>query len=90
VLSELGYYLEPDSLRSLARRVRAGLTPTGTVLACHWRHPIAGCRLDGDQVHAALGEQLGLHHLCGLVEPDLRIDVWCAEPASVAAREGLV
>ena len=46
--------------------------------------------LDGDQVHRRLAEQLALPVVCQLVEPDLRIDVWCRDPRSVAQREGFV
>ena len=89
VLSELCYYLDREGLRTLARQVSASLQPGGSVLACHWRHQIAGCQLDGDQVHSVLEDQLKLPRLCSVVEPDLRIDVWSLDPRSVAEREGL-
>jgi len=89
VLSEFCYYLDTTDLRTLAQQVLASLRPGGTVLACHWRRQIAGGLLNGDQVHEILGEQLSLPHLCGVVEPDLRIDVWSLDPRSVAEREGL-
>lgn len=89
VLSELGYYLDRDALKSLTRRLLASLSPNGTVVACHWRPPIAGCALNGDEVHAALDEQLALSRMCSVVEPDLRMDVWCTDGTSVAERERL-
>ena len=90
VLSELGYYLDAASLGELARRVRRSLRPGATVLACHWRRPIHGCPLDGDRVHALFGSALGLACLSQTLDDDLRIDVWCDDPMSVASREGLV
>jgi SAM-dependent methyltransferase len=90
VLSEFGYYLDAASLQTLAIKARDALSPGGTLLACHWRWLIDGCDMDGDAVHHVLAENLGLCKLCNVLEPDLVIDVWCAEPQSVAQREGLV
>jgi LmbE family N-acetylglucosaminyl deacetylase/SAM-dependent methyltransferase len=53
VVSEVGYFLSPDELDGLVRRVASSLEPDGVVVLCHWRHPIAGWPLDGAQVHAA-------------------------------------
>jgi LmbE family N-acetylglucosaminyl deacetylase/SAM-dependent methyltransferase len=59
VVSEVGYYLAPGELAGLFERVEAALLPGGTLVLCHWRHPIAGWELDGDSVHAAARRQLG-------------------------------
>jgi SAM-dependent methyltransferase len=90
VISEFGYYLDAPSLRTLAIQARESLEPGGTVLACHWRWLIDGCEMDGDAVHHVLAENLGLSKLCNVLEPDLVIDVWCADTRSVAQRGGLV
>lgn len=90
VVSELGYYLDPAALGLLARNIRASLRADATVLACHWRHPVAGQALDGDAVHLQLQQDLGLPLLTRLVEPDLRIEVWTTDGRSVAEQEGLV
>ncbi len=89
VISEIGYYLDADALDALAAKTLAFLRPSGTVLACHWRRQIDGCEFDGDEVNRRLGERLALPRLCQVVEPDLRIDVWCADDRSVGEREGL-
>lgn len=89
VLSELGYYLKAASLVQVARQARASLRPGGTVIACHWRPPIEGCELKGDEVHDLFDAVLELPHLGRTVDADLRIDVWCADATSVARREGL-
>ena len=94
VLSELGYYLSPAALVELARRVQNSLSfqaphTSGTVLACHWKHPIAGCALDGLAVHALLDRHLGMARLLRHEEADFVLDVWSTDSRSVAAREGL-
>lgn len=52
VLSETGYYLSPEELSELLDRIRASTRPGGTLLLCHWRHPISGWQLDAEAVHA--------------------------------------
>lgn len=89
VISEVGYYLEDAALLDLANRARHGLNDHGTVLACHWKAPIDGCTLTGSQVHEQLGPALGLPHLLRVDDPDFVLDVWCADPRSVAQAEGL-
>lgn len=90
VISELAYFLPADALDPMAARILATLKPGGVVLACHWRRPIEGCALDGDQVQARLGACLDLPLLTQVVEADLRLDVWCRDARSVAQREGFV
>ncbi|WP_255769904.1 PIG-L family deacetylase [Pseudarthrobacter sulfonivorans] len=52
VVSEVGYYLAPPELDQLLEQIRSSMAPGGTLLLCHWRHPISGWELDGDSVHA--------------------------------------
>lgn len=58
VMSEMGYYLAQDELTDLLRRVEASTEPGGTLVLCHWRHPISGWRLDGEAVHDLARSQL--------------------------------
>jgi len=58
VVSEAGYFLSPEELAALFRRVKGTLLPGGALVLCHWRHPIVGWELDGDTVHAAARRQL--------------------------------
>ena len=51
VVSEVGYFLSPAGLDQLVERVATSLSPTGVVVLCHWRHPVAGWLLDADGVH---------------------------------------
>lgn len=59
VVSEVGYYLAPEELAVLWDRVEGSLEPGGTLVLCHWRHPIDGWELDGDAVHALARKRLG-------------------------------
>ncbi|MGN7151363.1 PIG-L family deacetylase [Arthrobacter sp. SAFR-179] len=59
VVSEIGYYLSREELARLWDRIEASLEPGGTLVLCHWRHPIAGWELDGDTVHALARQRLG-------------------------------
>ena len=53
VVSELGYFLSPQALDALVRRVHGSLSDDGTVVLCHWRHPVEGWVLDAAAVHRA-------------------------------------
>lgn len=59
VMSEMGYYLARDELSELLRRVEASTKPGGTLVLCHWRHPISGWQLDAEAVHSLARSQLG-------------------------------
>lgn len=76
VLSEVGYYLEPDTLDALALSLEARLLPGGSILACHWRHPEPDFQQSGDAVHAALVSHLSLPRLVHHDEPDFVLDVF--------------
>jgi LmbE family N-acetylglucosaminyl deacetylase/SAM-dependent methyltransferase len=91
VLSEVGYYFDPAGLDLLASRILQSLAEGGTVVACHWRHPVADYAQRGDDVHERLAVVLGpaLTRLVRHEEEDFVLEVYCADPASVAAREGL-
>jgi hypothetical protein len=55
----MGYYLAAAELEELFTRISASLLPGGTLLLCHWRHPVSGWELDGDAVHTLARSQLG-------------------------------
>jgi SAM-dependent methyltransferase len=92
VLSEFGFYLNALSLQGVAEQAVKSLRHGGTIVACHWRRPIAGCEFNGDEVHRLLFEVMSqltaLTQVCQLLEPDMRLDVWSVDPRSVAQREG--
>lgn len=84
VMSEVGYYLAPDELDaawdSLAETMAAG----GTLVLCHWRHPVAGWSLDGEAVHAAARKRLGWRVTGVYREQDFILETLAA-PAAPAA-----
>ncbi|CAN5361294.1 hypothetical protein BH11ACT2_BH11ACT2_16810 [soil metagenome] len=88
VVSEIGYYLTVDALARLVADIVAHLAPGATVVACHWRHPTDYLQT-GDAVHAGIAENIGLARIASHLEPDFVLDVYSADPRSVAAREGL-
>jgi SAM-dependent methyltransferase len=93
VLSELLYYFGDDDLERVLAHAAASLEPEGTLLAVHWRHPVAEYPRTGDDVHRALAAQAGLARLAGHDEPDFLAEVYIrtgSTPASVAQATGLV
>lgn len=91
VLSEIGYYCSAADLEVLLERCRQSLRPNGTLVACHWRHPVGEYPLGGDDVHAALAALPGLERTVHHLERDFVLEVYEPGPApSVAQREGLV
>lgn len=90
VISEIGYYLGEPGLAALLDRAHSALLPGGILLGCHWRHPIEGCALTGDQVHERMAALPGLHRLSHLEESDFLLTLWSSDPTSVARREQLL
>lgn len=92
VISEVGYYLDADTLQSAVARAVDRLEPGGTVVAAHWRHHVDDYPLQGDRVHEIVAQTPGLAMLSRYVDEDVRIEVFVgsAEPAiSVASADGL-
>jgi len=95
VLSEFLYYFDAGELATVMSLVLTSLEPDGTLLAVHWRHPVAQYPLSGDQVHGALGADPALALLAHHEEEDFLLDVMvrrgaASPPQSVAAASGLV
>jgi SAM-dependent methyltransferase len=96
IFSEMLYYLGDDDLRQTLDAAIAALSPGGTLLAVHWRHPVAAYPRTGDEVHDAIAARPGLTLIAGHQEPDFLAQAYLALPAgtdpasvSVAAAEGL-
>jgi SAM-dependent methyltransferase len=89
VFSEFLYYLDERDLGQVLDLATKALRPDGTLLAVHWRHPVADYPQTGDAVHAALA-RTGLARLAEHREADFVAEVYVnGEPISVAAVEGL-
>jgi LmbE family N-acetylglucosaminyl deacetylase len=89
VLSEVGYYFDRPTLDRVLADLRARLAPGGTLVACHWRHPVDAYPLSGDEVHRVLRRTTDLTLLAEHREKDLLLDVYGDDPRSVAQRTGL-
>ena len=87
VFSELGYFLTESALHQMTEKLRASLLENGTILACHWRRPIAGCAMTGDEVHSRLHQALRLKRVVNMFDTDFMLDIWSSDPESVAQRE---
>jgi len=93
VLSEVLYYFGDHDLEQVLKQAAACLEPDGTLLAVHWRHPVADYPRSGDDVHQALAAQPGLARLVSHVELDFLAEVYVrtdGAPVSVAQSTGLV
>lgn len=87
VLSELGYYMDEDQWRYVVQLAQQSLSAQGTLLACHWLHPIEGCSMDGSRVHELLKDELTLYHNVQHREADFQLDVWSSDPAPMRLQE---
>jgi len=85
VLSEVGYYLTLDDLQALLAQITEHLSEGGTLVACHWRHPVKDYPIGGDDVHAAIDLPRIVHH----EEDDFLLEVFSRDTRSVARKEGL-
>lgn len=89
VLSEVGYYLDVPQLIELLTAVEEGLSDTGILIACHWRHPEPDFLQTGDGVHRVLSFETVLERLVHHEEADFVLDVFGMDGRSVAQRDGL-
>ncbi|MHC6594908.1 PIG-L family deacetylase [Arthrobacter sp. C152] len=87
VVSEVGYYLAPDELAVLWDRLEESLEPGGTLVLCHWRHPIDGWELDGDAVHALARQRLGWQGAGLYQERDFVLEILVAPSPAGERRE---
>ena len=91
VISELAYYLGPAELDQLLDCAVGSLAPRGTLLACHWRHPVPDYPATGDEVHHRLLARPELDQAVSHLEEDFRLDLLTHGSApSPARQEGLV
>lgn len=89
VLSEVGYYFSESVLDGILAAIAASLTADGTLVACHWRHPVNGYLLSGDVVHERIAA-LGMPRVARHEEEDFVLEVFRRSGDSVARREGML
>lgn len=87
VFSEVGYYLDDAQLDRVMEQMRASLSDDGAIVACHWRRPIEGWALNGEEVHAILRGRIQMPLLGHYWDDDLVLDVWTRDSRSVHQRE---
>jgi hypothetical protein len=88
VIYELGHHLGPVDSEWLIARSVGSLSEDGVILAVHWRHPIEGRPMRGDEVHDQLREHPDLAVLATHEEADFLLDVLVRPPVvSVALAE---
>ena len=93
VFSEVLYYFAGGELEEVLDAGVASLRPGGTLLAVHWRHPVAEYPRSGDDVHRVLAARRDLALRAGHTEADFHAGVYqrAGRPlVSVAEAEGLV
>ena len=92
VFSEFLYYFAGADLGEMLDLATTALHPGGSLLAVHWRHPVAEYPRGGGEVLAALAGQSGLARLVDHREPDFLAEVYIRTdgmPVSVAQAGGL-
>lgn len=93
VFSEILYYFGDRDLEQVLDRGVRALEPGGTLLAVHWRHPVAEYPRSGDDAHRLLSARPGLARMVSHQEEDFLAEVYRrteGQPASVARATGLV
>ncbi len=92
MFSEVLYYFAGGELDEVLDAGVASLRPGGTLLAVHWRHPVADYPRSGDDVHRVLAARRDLALRVGHTEADFHAGVYqrAGRPlVSVAQAEGL-
>lgn len=75
VLSEVGYYLEPEDLASLGEQVTTHAALQGHLLLVHWLAPVLDYPLRGDDVHEHFLSRSEWHSLLHFRTEWYRLDV---------------
>ncbi|MES2530433.1 MAG: class I SAM-dependent methyltransferase [Pseudomonadota bacterium] len=88
VVSELGYFLDAESMTALAACAVQALSANGVLVACDWRPDFAERASSTDNVHEAFAAT-GLTRSVRHEEADFLLEVWGRDPLSVAQREGI-
>lgn len=88
VLSEVGYFLDADAMREVARCCGESLADDGTLVACDWLPDFDERALPTSDVQSDLAA-LGLTRIVRHEEADFLLQVWSRDARSVAQQEGI-
>lgn len=84
VVSESGYFCSPSQWRELLELCTDALAADGTLVLCHWRHPVEGWPLDGADVHQQARQSPRLIRMLAHSERDFELEMFT--PASADSR----
>jgi SAM-dependent methyltransferase len=84
VLSEVGYYLEPEDLATLSEQITNHAALHGHLLLVHWLAPVLDYPLRGDDVHEQFLSHSRWHPLRQFRSNLYRLDVLERRPGSAA------
>jgi len=76
IFSEIGYYFEEPTLRTILRGLVSKLAPSGLFVACHWLGHSPDHILTGDRVHEVIAESHELVHQRAERHANFRLDCW--------------
>jgi SAM-dependent methyltransferase len=84
VLSEVGYYLEPEDLARLGEKITIHAGLQGHLLLVHWLAPVLDYPLRGDDVHEHFLSRSEWHSLLQARTESYRLDVLERQPGSAS------
>lgn len=76
VVSELAYFLQPDQVGALGRRIAGSLSEDGTVVMVHWTGPIDAWAIPAAQAHERLAAEAGLTRSVRLADEQFLLEVY--------------
>lgn len=76
VLSDVGYYFDPDALRCLIADLRDRTAAGADLIAAHWSGPAPDHRIGADAVHRIIDSELGWRRCAVGSLPQHLVDVW--------------
>ena len=76
ILSEIGYYFQPDEWAEKVGQLIALCQPSATIVACHWLGASKDHLMSGDEVHSAIENQEALALTAQIRHENFRLDKW--------------
>jgi len=85
VISELGYYFDPEALQSMLQQAAASLVPGGELVLCHYLHDFDDRVMPTDAVHAAASRIPGLARTLQHRDEAFLLEAWRSLPTAQGA-----